>query len=261
MSSTTLPYIIGNWKMNLDIESALSLATAVAGLADSMVEEVGVGVAAPFPWIPLVSSELAETSLLVGSQDVSPHDSGAFTGEVSAGMLAPWCTFCIVGHSERRQFHGESDDVIKSKLDATLANGMAPVLCVGETQAQRDAGDALSVVSSQLALATGHLNDEQLRNILVAYEPVWAIGTGVTAQPRDAQGMAAHIRSELATVSRDAAREVPILYGGSVNRDNAGLFLIQDDIDGALVGGASLDAAQFLHIVRAAREMNGRELA
>lgn len=257
MSSTTLPYVIGNWKMNLDIEGAIALAIAVAEMADATVDEVGIGIAAPYPWIPLIAGELAASSLLIGAQDVSANDQGAFTGEVSAGMLAPWCTFTIVGHSERRQHHGESDDLIRSKLDATLAHGMAPVLCVGETHEQREAGDAFEVVSRQVTRAVGHLDRQQLRNILIAYEPVWAIGTGNTAQPRDAQAMAAHIRAALAEINSESANHAPILYGGSVTPDNASPYFDQDDVDGALVGGASLDPESFLPIVRAALENRG----
>ncbi|MBA2775693.1 MAG: triose-phosphate isomerase [Chloroflexia bacterium] len=254
MSSSTLPYVIGNWKMNLDVEGAMTLAIATAEMADSAVDEVGVGIAAPFPWIPLIASELAESSLLIGSQDVSAHDSGAFTGEVSAGMLAPWCTFAIVGHSERRQHHRESDELIRDKLESTLESGMAAVVCVGETQRQRDAGKALDVVARQITTAAGHLEGARLRNILVAYEPVWAIGTGQTAQPDDAQAIAAHIRSLLAEVDSEASHEIPILYGGSVTADNASHFFEQEDIDGALVGGASLISESFFQIVRAAVE-------
>ena len=247
-----MPYIIGNWKMNLDIESAMSLAADVADIANDAAEEVGVGVAIPFPWIPLIASETAETNLLIGAQDLSPEAEGAFTGDVSAGMLAPWCTFTLVGHSERRTIHGESDQQVKAKLDATLANGMAPVLCVGETQTERDDDLTTSVIERQVTTAITRLTAQQLRGLLVAYEPVWAIGTGRTASPGDAQTVAAHIRNLLRQADPEASGLVPILYGGSVKGDNARDFLTCPDIDGALVGGASLSAASFLPIVQAA---------
>ncbi|MDQ3655511.1 MAG: triose-phosphate isomerase [Chloroflexota bacterium] len=253
MSSTTMPYVIGNWKMNLDVELAMALAEAAAEIADEAADDVGVGVAIPSLWIPLISSEYFETSLLVGAQDCSPKESGAFTGDISAAMLSPWCSFTIVGHSERRQHHGEGDDLVRAKLDAVIGHDMAALLCVGESQAERDRGQAFEVVAGQVRRATGHLDPGQLRNLLIAYEPVWAIGTGDTASPDDAQAMAAHIRDTISTIDPDAA-EVPILYGGSVNPGNAASFFSKDDIDGALVGGASLVAADFAGIVHAARE-------
>jgi len=252
MSSTTIPYVLGNWKMNLDVEAAMALAEAAAEAANEAAEAVGVGVAIPSLWIPLVSSEFFDTNLLVGAQDCSPYERGAYTGDISAPMLSPWCSFTIVGHSERRQHHGEGDDLIRAKLDAVIGNDMAALLCVGETQAQRDAGAALTTVGNQVRRAAGHLEPEQLRNLLIAYEPVWAIGTGRTASPADAQEMAAHIREVITAIGGDAAREVPILYGGSVNAENAARFFAEDDIDGALVGGASLVAADFVSIVRTA---------
>lgn len=247
-----MPYIIGNWKMNLDIATAMTLASDVADMANDAEGNVGVGVAIPYLWVPTIASEFAETNLLVGAQNVAPQEDGAFTGDISAGMLAPWCTFVLVGHSERRQGHGESNDLVRAKLDATLANGMAPVLCVGETQTERDAGRTLEVITTQITTATQHLNVEQLRGILVAYEPVWAIGTGLTATPDDAQMVAAHIRTQLTQVDTTGANLVPILYGGSVKGDNALGFFACPDIDGALVGGASLSAATFFPIVQAA---------
>ncbi len=254
MSSTTMPYVIGNWKMNLDVELAMALAEASAGIANAADNEVGVGVAIPSLWIPLISSEYFETSLLVGAQDCSPKASGAFTGDISAAMLSPWCSFTIVGHSERRQHHGEGDAIVRAKLDAVIDHDMAAVLCVGENQAQREAGTTFDVVAEQVRSATGHLDPGQLHNLLIAYEPVWAIGTGNTARPDDAQAVAVHIRDTVSAIDPDAAAGVPILYGGSVNPGNAASFFAEADIDGALVGGASLVAADFTAIVNAARE-------
>jgi triosephosphate isomerase len=247
-----MPYVLGNWKMNLDIESAVSLAADIADIANDAADDVGVGIAVPYPWIPLIASQHAESNLLIGAQDVSPETSGAFTGDVSASMLAPWCTFVIVGHSERRTIHGETESIVRAKLEVTLESGMAPVLCVGETLAQREAGQTADVVSTQIQSAIGQLGAVELRSLLVAYEPVWAIGSGLTAEPTDAQDMAAHIRQLLASVDPDAAASVPILYGGSVNGSNADAYFTCRDIDGALVGGASLSADSFLPIVRAA---------
>lgn len=254
MSSTTMPYVIGNWKMNLDVEAAMALAGAAAEMANEAEEVVGVGIAIPSLWIPLISSEYFETSLLVGAQDCSAHESGAFTGDISASMLSPWCSFSLAGHSERREHHGEGNDLVRAKLDAIISHDMAAVLCVGESQAQRERGETLDVVAEQVRSATGHLDPGQLRNLLVAYEPVWAIGTGNTASPDDAQAVAAQIRANLAMTDPEGAAEVPILYGGSVNPGNAASFFAGEDIDGALVGGASLVAADFAAIVRAARE-------
>ena len=216
MTSTRMPYVIGNWKMNLDVESAMELAEASAEMANDTAGAVGVGVAIPYPWIPLISSELFDSNLLVGAQDVSAQTNGAHTGDVSAAMLSPWCAFTIVGHSERRQNHGESNDLVRAKLDAVLANDMAPVLCVGESQAERNDGRAFEVVSAQLTSALGHIAGPDLEGILIAYEPVWAIGTGITATPAAAQEMAAHIRAYLESIDVAAGARVPILYGGSV---------------------------------------------
>lgn len=247
-----MPYIIGNWKMNLDIGQAMTLASDVADIANDAAEDVGVGIAPPSLWIPLIASEQAETSLLIGSQDVSAQAEGAYTGEISAGMLAPWCTFALVGHSERRQYHGETLETVRAKVDACLANTFAPVLCIGETQEERDAGKTLAVIEEHLLSAVRHLDARALRSILVAYEPVWAIGTGRTASTNDAQEVARHIRSLLRGIHAESAEAVPVLYGGSVKADNASAFFACEDIDGALVGGASLNAASFLEIVRAA---------
>lgn len=254
MSSTSIPYIIGNWKMNLDIESAIALAGACAEIANEARDYADLGVAVPFPWIPAIASEYYESNLLIGAQDVSPHPQGAFTGEVSAAMLAPWCAFSLVGHSERRQYHGETDETIRDKVDALLASSVSAVICVGETRAQRDAGETQQVISNQLLQAIGHLNDTDLGKLVVAYEPVWAIGTGQTASARDAQEVAAHLRGLLGTIGGGEATGVPILYGGSVNPVNAATFFAEDDIDGALIGGASLNADDMLEIVRAAME-------
>ena len=251
MSEQHLPYILGNWKMNLDIESALELGSACAEMANATAGNVGIGIAAPDLWLPSLAIEFSESSLLIGAQDVSAHLEGAFTGEVSAPMLAPWCTFSLVGHSERRQHHQESDADANVKIGHLLENGLTSVLCVGESAQERSAGNAESVVTAQLQGALkGHV-DSVFDSLIVAYEPVWAIGSGVTPQPADVQAMAFRIRTVLSELQGTASSTVPVLYGGSVNGQNAGPILALDDIDGALVGSASLSADAFVTIIEA----------
>jgi triosephosphate isomerase len=186
-----------------------------------------------------------------GGQDVSQHESGAYTGEVSAGMLKDFgARYCLVGHSERRQYHGETDTVVAGKAQRALATGITPIVCVGETLAEREAGRTEEVVKRQLA-AVIHTNGHCISEIVVAYEPVWAIGTGKTATPEEAQRVHAVLRAQLRAATEHADR-IGILYGGSMNAANAAQLLSQPDIDGGLVGGASLKAADFLSIVAAA---------
>jgi triosephosphate isomerase len=187
----------------------------------------------------------------LGAQDVSSQPSGAFTGEVSAVMLKDFgCRYAIVGHSERRQYHGETDALVAAKAQQALSQGITPIVCVGETLAERDAGRTTEVVKRQLA-AVIQANGHCISEIVVAYEPVWAIGTGKTASPQDAQAVHAVLRAQLAAASANASR-VKIIYGGSMNAANAAMLLAQPDIDGGLVGGASLKAVDFLSIVSAA---------
>jgi triosephosphate isomerase len=236
--------------MNLDLAAAVALARATAGIADETAGIVTTGIAVPFPFIPAVSDAVATSSLLVGAQDVSRYEPGAHTGDVAAGMIVPWCRFAIAGHSERRQDHGETDDMVREKIAALHAVGLTALVCVGETAIQREAGEAVAVVTTQVRSAVRDLDDRFADLLMVAYEPVWAIGTGVSAQPRDAEAMATVIRRELATAGPETGSRVPILYGGSVTADNASVYLDQPDIDGALVGGASLRAPDFAAIVR-----------
>lgn len=254
MSAPVMPYILGNWKMNLDVESAMTLAQAIAPVADEAEGVVGVGIAPPALWIPTIAAECADSNLLIGAQDCAAHPEGAFTGDISAAMLAPWCAFTIVGHSERRQHHGETDDVIAAKLRLAIEADMAVVLCVGETESERATGDAFDVVARQLTSATADLDAGKLQSLLVAWEPVWAIGTGNNADAGDAQEMASHIRGLLSAIDAGAAASIPILYGGSVNPSNAAGFFAQPDVNGALVGGASLVADDFVAIIDAAGE-------
>jgi triosephosphate isomerase len=242
--------IAGNWKMNGSIASNEALVNAlIAGMSDS---ECLVTVCVPAPYLAQVQALVANSGIDLGAQDVSQHESGAFTGEVSAAMLRDFgARYAIVGHSERRQYHGESDALVASKAQRALAAGITPIVCVGETLAEREAGLTEEVVKRQLA-AVIHTNGHCISEIVVAYEPVWAIGTGKTASPEQAQQVHAVLRAQLKAATEHADR-VHILYGGSMNAANAVQLLSQPDIDGGLVGGAALKAADFLTIIAAAR--------
>jgi triosephosphate isomerase (TIM) len=242
--------IAGNWKMNGSTESNASLVKAlVAGSAD---RQCLVAVCVPAPYLAQVSNLLEGCGIDLGAQDVSEHASGAFTGEVSAGMLRDFgVRYCLVGHSERRQYHGETDEVVARKVQKALAIGITPVVCVGETLSEREAGQTEEVVKRQLA-AVIHANGHCISEIVVAYEPVWAIGTGKTATAEQAQQVHAVLRAQLRAATPQADR-IHILYGGSMNAANAAELLGQPDIDGGLVGGASLKAPDFLSIIAAAR--------
>ncbi len=240
--------VAGNWKMNGSLGANADLLAAIAAARPFGCE---AAVCVPYPYLPQTAAALAGTDIVWGAQDCSAHESGAYTGEVSAAMVAEFgCRFAIVGHSERRQYHGESDDLVAAKAGAALARGVIPIVCVGETLAQRDAGETERVVRRQLAAAIGALAD-RIGETVVAYEPVWAIGTGRNATPEQAQSVHAALRKQLraATPSADTIR---IIYGGSVKADNAAALMAQPDIDGALVGGASLKAAEFIAVCRAA---------
>ena len=241
--------IAGNWKMNGNLEANDALVRAVvAGMKDANCE---VAVCVPAPYLAQVQMLRHGSRLDLGAQDVSPHAGGAYTGEVSAAMLREFgVRYAIVGHSERRQYHGEGDALVAEKAKTALAQGITPIVCVGETLAEREAGRTEEVVKRQLA-AVIHVNGHCISEIVVAYEPVWAIGTGKTATPEQAQQVHALLRTQLAAASGHAER-VHILYGGSMNAANAASLLAQPDIDGGLIGGASLDAEPFLAIVGAA---------
>lgn len=241
--------IAGNWKMNGSTASNAALVQAL--LSGSSDWQCMVAVCVPAPYLAQVQSLVAGTGIDLGAQDVSQHESGAFTGEVSASMLQDFgARYAIVGHSERRQYHGESDAVVALKAQRALAAGITPIVCVGETLAEREAGRTEEVVKRQLA-AVIHTNGHCISEIVVAYEPVWAIGTGKTASPEQAQQVHAVLRGQLRAATAHADR-VHILYGGSMNAANAAQLLSQADIDGGLVGGASLKAADFLSIIAAA---------
>lgn len=241
--------IAGNWKMNGSIEANDSLVRAV--LAGLGTPGCAVAVCVPAPYLAQLQVLRASSALELGAQDVSAHDKGAYTGEVSAAMLREFgVRYAIVGHSERRQYHGESDALVADKAKAALAQGITPIVCVGETLAEREAGRTEEVVKRQLA-AVIHTNGHCISELVVAYEPVWAIGTGKTASPEMAQAVHAVLRAQLKAATPQADR-VQILYGGSMNAANAAELLAQPDIDGGLIGGASLKAADFLTIVAAA---------
>ena len=241
--------IVGNWKMNGSLSSNQALVDEIkAGLG---AVRCRAGVCVPHPYLAQVQLLLAGTPIALGAQDVSVHASGAYTGEVSAAMLRDFgVRYCIVGHSERRQVHRESEVDVALKAKQALACGITPIVCVGETLAQRDAGETEAVVKRQLA-AVIHENGHCISEIVVAYEPVWAIGTGHTATPEQAQAVHAVLRAQLKAATAHHER-VAILYGGSMNAANAAELLAQPDVDGGLIGGAALKAADFLTILRAA---------
>jgi len=246
--TTRRALVVGNWKMHGGHKANADLLEQILG-ARPFVADVAVCV--PFPYLSECAVALASSDVHWGAQDCSAHDAGAYTGEVSAAMLQEFgCRYAIVGHSERRAQHGESDPVVADKAAAALAKGITPIVCVGETLAQRDAGETADVVKRQLS-AVIHTLGHCCGEVVVAYEPVWAIGTGRTATPQQAQEVHALLRAQLraATSRVDAMR---ILYGGSVKPDNARELFSQPDIDGGLVGGASLKAADFVAIIRAA---------
>ncbi|MFM2239222.1 MAG: Triosephosphate isomerase [Pseudomonadota bacterium] len=241
--------IVGNWKMNGSLAANQSLLDALrAGLGAVRSRSA---VCVPHPYLAQVQLLLAGSPIALGAQDVSAHSAGAYTGEVSAAMLRDLgVRYCIVGHSERRQYHGESDEVVALKAKQALAHGITPIVCVGETQAQREAGQSEAVVKRQLA-AVIHENGHCISEIVVAYEPVWAVGTGLTATPAQAQQVHGVLRAQIKAAT-DRAERVSILYGGSMNAANAAELLAQPDVDGGLIGGAALQAADFLTILRAA---------
>ncbi len=239
--------VIGNWKMNGGLAANARLLSALAG---GWTEAPGrtLAVCAPFPYLVQVQAALQSTSIAWGAQDLSVHAAGAYTGEVAAGMLAEFgCRYVRAGHSERRQYHHETDAGVAAKVKAALAAGLTPVACVGETLAERDAGATEAVVSRQLEAVLAALGADAGK-IVVAYEPVWAIGTGRTATPEQAQQVHGRLRKQLDAAG---AGEVPLLYGGSVKAANAAVLFAMADVDGGLVGGASLDANEFLALARA----------
>jgi triosephosphate isomerase len=246
-------FICGNWKMHKTVAEARDLVRALAPLVAPVVGRVQVAVAPPFTAIAAVAEAVKGTAIELAAQDVHWEPQGAFTGEVSAAMLRDLgVRHCIVGHSERRQYFGESDGTVQKKTRALLEVGLLPIVCVGETLAEREAGETMGVVSRQVRGALTGLPAADLARLTVAYEPVWAIGTGRTATTAQAQEVHAAIRGILRELGDLAGDEVRIQYGGSVKPDNAAELMAQPDVDGALVGGASLKADDFSQIVKGA---------
>ncbi len=256
------PVIAGNWKMHTTLAEARALATAVRDGCRGLAA-IRVAVCPPFTALAAVAEALAGSSVLVGAQDAHWQAAGAFTGAVSPAQVRDaGARLVILGHSERRQVFGETDDVVRRKVTAALAHGLTPLLCLGETADERDAGHTLGVVRRQLAAALGERDPEAIGRAWLAYEPVWAIGTGRTATPAQAAEVHGELRRELARLAGPGIADAcPILYGGSVKPDVTPALMAEPDIDGALVGGASLKAGDFIAIVRAGLEAKGRTAA
>ncbi|NVI81680.1 triose-phosphate isomerase [Janthinobacterium sp. BJB401] len=243
--------VVGNWKMNGSRTSnAVLLSEIVAGLAASGAASA---VCVPAPYLAQCQAQLAGTALGWGAQDVSAHASGAYTGEISTAMLQDFgCGYVVIGHSERRAYHGESDAQVAAKTVEALAAGITPIVCIGETLAQREAGQTDAVVAQQLGAVLAAISADDVAKLVLAYEPVWAIGTGKTATPQMAQDVHQVLRAQLAAKNAVAATGVQILYGGSMKPENAKELMAMPDIDGGLIGGAALKAADFLAIIHAA---------
>ena len=244
------PLIAGNWKMNLNHFEAIALVQKIAfSLPDKYFDHVDVTVIPPFTDLRSVQTLVDgdKLRLTYGAQDVSQHDSGAYTGDISGAFLAKLgCTFAVVGHSERRTYHHEDDALVAAKAAAALKHGLTPIVCIGEPLEVREAGNHVEFCVDSLRGSLAGLSNEQLANVVIAYEPVWAIGTGRVASAADAQEVCAAIRAELGNLaSPQIADGIRVLYGGSVNAKNVGEIVGQKDVDGGLIGGASLDGEQF----------------
>jgi triosephosphate isomerase len=246
------PIIAGNWKMNGSRESIKALLDGIkAGIGD--VKNAEVAVCAPFVYLADVQAQLDGSPIAWGAQNVSKEASGAFTGEIAASMLLDFgCTYAIVGHSERRTLYGETDELVAEKFEVARKAGLKPILCIGETLEEREKGITNDVCARQINAVINHCGVEALVDGVIAYEPVWAIGTGKTATPEQAQETHAAIRQLIAEHNADVAAKVRIQYGGSMNAANAAELLAMEDIDGGLIGGASLKADDFLTVCKAA---------
>jgi triosephosphate isomerase len=246
------PLVAGNWKMNGSCESVSTLLQGIkAGV--SAVSKAEVAVCPPSIYLPAVASALKGTEVAWGGQDLSIHESGAYTGEIAGPMLADFgCKYVIIGHSERRTYHAENDSLVAEKYAAAQKSGLCPILCVGETLEEREGGVTEDVVGRQLDAVIDSCGVNALKNGVVAYEPVWAIGTGKTATPEQAQDVHAFIRKRVENSSKEVAESLRILYGGSMKPDNAVELMAKADIDGGLIGGAALKAEDFLAICTAA---------
>ena len=244
--------VVGNWKMN---GSRAANATLLTGILEGLQDaKAAAAVCVPAPYLHQCQDILTGSPLAWGAQDVSCQQPGAYTGEVCASMLQDFgCRYVIVGHSERRAYHGETSELVARKAQSALDAGLTPIVCVGETLVQREAGQTMEVVGSQLDAVLAQVGPEGMGKLVLAYEPVWAIGTGKTATPAMAQEVHAALREKLRACNAAAAENVLVLYGGSMKPDNAADLMAQPDIDGGLIGGAALKAADFLSIIRAAQ--------
>jgi triosephosphate isomerase len=246
------PLVAGNWKMNPpSLERALELAARVGAAAEAVPGATAV-VCPPAIWLSAVADELRDRPVGVGAQTMHPDERGAFTGEISPLMLAGLAEYVIVGHSERRQYDCETDEKVAAKVASAVLHGLRPIMAIGERADERRAGSTSAVIDRQLRAGLSNLERLSGSRLVLAYEPVWAIGTGEAASPADAQAVAAQIRAVLRELDPDAADEIPILYGGSVTPENAASFFEQPEIDGALVGGSCLDAGAFGAILQLA---------
>jgi len=249
------PFVAGNWKMNTDSHSSIDLARGVASQSQDVAgHNVDIAVIPPFVYLQSVANALSSSSIAVGAQDIYFEQKGAFTGEISASMLKDvGCSYCLCGHSERRHIIGEADELINKKVGSAVSGGLLPILCVGELIEERQADKTTEVVSRQLERDLAGLSAEKVSAVTIAYEPVWAIGTGLTATPQQAQEVHSLIRKLLGELYNGRlADEIRILYGGSAKPGNAAELMRERDIDGLLVGGASLKADDFLAIIKAA---------
>ncbi len=246
------PLIAGNWKMNGSRAMAAELCKGIAEGANS-ITNAEIAICPPFILIPAAAAIIDNTPVKLGAQDVDTHGDGAYTGQISTSMLRDaGCHYVIVGHSERRALYGESDALVAEKTKAVLTAGMTAIVCVGETLEERESGATEDVVARQYKAVLDVNGIESFNNIVIAYEPVWAIGTGKTATPEQAQAVHAFIRAQMSSQNNKAAQNCRILYGGSMKPDNASTLISQQDIDGGLIGGASLTASDFLAICAAA---------
>lgn len=252
------PLIAGNWKMNGSKASAEALLQGVVTGSKALAPEVEIAVCVPFPYLDLGERQLTGTPVRLGAQNLCTESVGAYTGEVAGSMLADFgCTYVICGHSERREYYGEDDATIAQKVMRAAESGLTPILCVGETLQQRERGETEAVIARQIDGVAEHAGIEAFAKLEVAYEPVWAIGTGMTATPEQAQAVHAFIRGRIAERSGLIAEGLRILYGGSMKPGNAAELLAQSDIDGGLIGGASLVAEDFLAICQAGARAAG----
>ena len=245
------PLIAGNWKMNKMVRESVDFARLLIDKCGELADRK-VAIAPPFPALYAVGEVLKGSVIHLSAQNLHEQPSGAYTGEVSAGMLADvGCEYVIVGHSERRTLFGEKDDVINKKLKIGISSGLMPIFCIGETLSEREAGQTVAVIDRQIKEGLNNLTTDDIRRVVIAYEPVWAIGTGKTATPEQAQDVHAHIREIIGKKYGDGVSDfVAVIYGGSVNPNNIGGLMAQPDIDGALVGGASLEIESFVRIIQ-----------